>query len=110
MGTRYMNDEGYGDTLDFLIVAICRGFRTRAHAIEEKSFTRRTLMEYEYLNRQLVEAASDIVGDECEIYINEIGEKIGYAYSEIECISEAEYKRRKKEVKLSIAKRLHLMD
>lgn len=110
MGTRYMNDTGYGDTLDHLIIAICLGFRTRACAIEEKSFKRRTLMEYEYLNRKLVEAASDIVGNEYEIYINEIGEKIGYAYSQIEDISETKYKENKKEIKLNIAKKLHLID
>ena len=110
MGAWYMNDKGYSDTLDCLIIAICYGFRTRARAIEEKSFKRRTLMEYEYLNRRLAEAASDIVGCEYEIYINEIGERIGYAYSAIENLSETEYKRRKKEVKLNIAKKLHLID
>ena len=110
MGTGYMNDKGYSDTLDYLIVAICRGFRTRARAIEEKSFKRRTLMEYEYMNRRLIEAASDVVGDEYEIYIKEIGEKIGYAYSEIEEISETQYKNNKKEIKINIAKKLHLLD
>jgi hypothetical protein len=110
MGARYINDESYVDTLDYLIIAICRDFRTRQRAIEEKSFRRRTLMEYEYLNRRLIEAASDVVGDDYETYIDEIGNKIGYAYSKIDDISETEYKCRKKEVKISIAKRLHLMD
>ena len=110
MGTRYINDESYGDTLDYLIIAICRDFRTRQRAIEGKKFKRRTLMEYEYLNRRLVEAASEIVGDDYEIYIDEIGNKVGYAYSEIDDISETEYKQRKREVKISIARRLHLMD
>lgn len=110
MGARYINDESYVDTLDYLIIAICRDFRTRQRAIEEKRFRRRTLMEYEYLNRRLIEAASDVVGDDYETYIDEIGNKIGYAYSKIDDISETEYKCRKKEVKISIAKRLHLMD
>ena len=110
MGARYINDENYVDTLDYLIIAICRDFRTRQRAIEEKRFRRRTLMEYEYLNRRLIEAASDVVGDDYETYIDEIGNKIGYAYSKIDDISETEYKCRKKEVKISIAKRLHLMD
>ena len=110
MGDWYVNDKGYTDTLDSLIVAICRDFFTRTRAIEDKSCKRRTLMEYEYLNRNLVEAAYDIVGDEYETYINEIGNIFGYAYSEIEGISETEYKLRKKEVKIKIAKKLHLMD
>ena len=110
MGTWYIKDEGYSDTLDYLIIAICRDFRTRQRAISEKSFKRRTLMEYEYLNRRLIEAASDVVGGDYETYIDEIGNKVGYAYSEIDDISETEYKQRKREVKISIAKRLHLMD
>ena len=110
MGTWYMNDAGYSDTLDYLIIAICRDFRTRQLAIKEKNFKRRTLMEYEYLNRRLIEAASEVVGDDYEIYIKEIGERIGYAYSEIEDISETQYKDRKREVKINIAKQLHLMD
>lgn len=110
MGTWYINDEGYSETLDYLIVAICRDFRTRQRAIVEKRFKRRTLMEYEYLNRQLIEATTDIVGKDYEIYIDEIGNKVGYAYSKIDGISETEYKQRKREVKIRIAKRLHLMD
>ena len=110
MGAWYIKDEGYSDTLDYLIIAICRDFRTRQRAISEKSFKRRTLMEYEYLNRRLVEAASEIVGGDYETYIDEIGNKVGYAYSEIDDVSETEYKQRKREVKISIAKRLHLMD
>ena len=110
MGAWYIKDEGYSDTLDYLIIAICRDFRTRQRAISEKSFKRRTLMEYEYLNRRLIEAASEIVGDDYETYIDEIGNKVGYAYSKIDDVSETEYKQRKREVKISIAKRLHLMD
>ena len=110
MGSRYVNDRGFSETLDFLIIALCRDFATRERAIEEKSCKRRTLMEYEYINRRLVYAAEEIVGSEYRIYIREIGEKIGYAYSEIDGVSETEYKERKKEVKLNIARRLHLLD
>ena len=100
MGTGYLSDKGYGDTLDYLIVAFCRDYQARESAIEEKSCKKRTLMEYEYINRRLADAATEIVGDDFEIYINEIGNKIGYAYSEIDDISETEYKVLKKEVKL----------
>ena len=67
-------------------------------------------MEYEYINRRLREAAGEVVGVDYRIYINEIGDKIGYAYSRVDGISETEYKERKKEVKLSIARKLHLLD
>ena len=110
MGTGYVNQNGYTDTLDLLIIALCRNYKSRAEAIREKSFKRRTLMEYEYINRCLCDAAEDIAGADGMTYINEIGEKIGYAYSSIDGISETEYKRRKLEVKFSIARKLHLMD
>lgn len=110
MGDRYVNLRGFSDTLDYLIIAFCRDFKTRAEAIKNKSSNRRTLMEYEYINRRLVAAAQEIVGDEYGIYIEEIGEKIGYAYSKIEDISESAYKEKKKEVKLNIARKLHLLD
>ena len=110
MGDWYMNVKGYSETLDCLIVAICRDFCTRSRALSEKMYKRRTLMEYEYLNRRLIDATSEIVGTDYEIYINEIGNRIGYAYSQIDGISETEYKTRKKQVKVNIAKKLHLMD
>ena len=110
MGTRYVNDRGFSETLDFLIIALCRDFETRERAIADKSCKRRTLMEYQYINGRLVSAAEEIVGREYKTYIHEIGERIGYAYSEIDGISETEYKDRKKEVKLNIARRLHLLD
>lgn len=110
MGDWYVNDKGYTETLDLLIVAMCRDFFTRTRAIETKSCKRRTLMEYEYLNRTLIDATYEIVGEEYNIYINEIGNKIGYAYSKVGGISETEYKARKKEVKINIAKKLHLLD
>ncbi len=67
-------------------------------------------MEYEYVNVRLEDAAREIVGSDFEIYINEIGESIGYASSRIDGISENAYKRKKREVKINIAKKLHLLD
>lgn len=110
MGAQHVMDKGYSETLDSLIIAFCRDYGTRARAIEERSCKRRTLMEYEYINRRLRDAASEIVGYESELYIDEIGKKIGYAYSGVCGISETEYKVKKKEVKLNIAKKLHLLD
>ena len=110
MGTRDMIRTDYCDAIDALVIAFCYGYRQRKLAIEEKRCKRRTLMEYEYINRRLEDAAREIVGDDFEIYIKEIGSKIGYAHSEIADVSETEYKMHKKEVKISIAKILHLLD
>ena len=110
MGARDIIRTDYCDVIDAVVVALCYGYEYRRVAIKEKSCKRRTLMEYEYINRCLVDAARAVVGEEFEIYIKEIGGKIGYAHSEIYYISETEYKRQKKEVKISIAKILHLLD
>lgn len=110
MGAGNVSDKGFSDTLDFLIVAFCRDFETRERSIKEKSCQRRTLMEYEYINRRLVDAAREIVGESYRTYIKEIGERIGYAYSRIEHLSETDYKIKKREVKLNIARKMHLLD
>ena len=110
MGLIYVNSQEYADTLDLLIVAFCRDYSTRTRAIAEKQYKRRTLMEYEYINRILRDAAIEIVGDDFEHYINEIGNRIGYAYSKINGVCETDYKVKKREVKLNIAKKLHLLD
>ncbi len=110
MGAGHVNDKGFSETLDFLIIALCRDFETRERSIKEKSCNRRTLMEYEYINRRLVDAAREIVGNSYEIYIKEIGERIGYAYSKIQHLSETDYKVKKREVKLNIARKMHLLD
>ena len=110
MGAGNVSDKGFSDTLDFLIVAFCRDFETRERSIKEKSCQRRTLMEYEYINRRLVDAAREIVGESYRTYIKEIGERIGYAYSRIDYLSETDYKIKKREVKLNIARKMHLLD
>ncbi len=110
MGAGYLNIVGYRATLDCLIVAFCRDFISRKQAIESGECKKRTRMEYEYLNGRLREAAREIVGDDFEAYIYEIGESIGYAMSDVCGICESEYKKRKKEVKINIARKLHLLD
>lgn len=110
MGTYYVSDKGFSETLDFLIIALCRDFETRERSIKEKSCNRRTLMEYEYINRRIMDAAREIVGESYGIYIKEIGERIGYAYSRIDHLSETDYKVKKREVKLNIARKMHLLD
>ena len=108
MGTR--NISGYDDTLDGVIVALCRDFERRETAVGDGKCSTRTSMEYKYINSRLLGAAMEIVGEDARAYIHEIGERVGYAYSAIDQISESTYKQAKKEVKLNIAKKLHMMD
>ena len=110
MGLGYLSDAGYRDTLNLLVVAFCRDFFSRKEEIEKKALCRRTLMEYEYINGRIADAAREVVGDDYECYIREIGESKGYAKSDTLYVSETEYKHLKKSVKVNIAKKLHLLD
>ena len=110
MDTRDVTDQQYSDTLNMLVVAHCLDFFRRKAEIEAGGCAKRTRMEYVYLNKMITEAAQAIVGEDHEIYIREIGEGIGYAKSALSDVSEGTYKRRKKEVKISIARKLHLLD
>jgi hypothetical protein len=110
MGIGYLIDIGYRDTLDALVIALCKDYFSRKSAIESTECSRRTRMEYEYINGRISTAAQEIVGDDFEIYIREIGEAIGYARSQVPDISDSGYKRFKKEIKINIAKKLHLLD
>lgn len=110
MGIRYLESIEYSPTLDALIIALCKDYARRELVLSAKSCGRRTLMEYKYINYKLREAAEEVAGADAAAYINEIGEKIGYAYSKAGAISESTYKSRKKEVKLNIARKLHLID
>ncbi len=110
MGTGYLESVNYSATLDGLIIAMCKDYARRERALMTKSCSPRTMMEYKYLNIRLHEAAQEVAGEHASAYINEIGEKIGYAYSKAGAVSESTYKMRKKEVKLNIARKLHLID
>ena len=109
MGARHMND-GYTDTLDGVIVALCKDYCHRRASSDELKYSKRTLMEYDYINSILIRAASEIVGaDDAETIISEIGDRVGYAYSSVGEMCESTYKNMKKEVKLNIAKKLHMI-
>lgn len=99
------------DTLDALVVALCLDYERRAKAIDLSSASRRTDIEYKYLNFKIYNAVAEISGDAlAHTYINEIGNKIGYAKSEIDELSEVTYKNYKRLMKENIAKKLHLCD
>ena len=93
------------------VIALCRDYERRCRVINERSATRRVLMEYHYINNRIYDGAAEIVGErEAELFIFEIGERIGYARSESVGYTEITYKSTKRDVKISIAVKLHLMD
>ena len=99
------------DSVDLLVIALCRDFDRRKKAIDLGSATRRTLVEFRYLNFKILEAVGDVVEkDLVPIYIEEIGNNVGYAKTVIDGISEVSYKKTKKLLRENIAKKLHLTD
>ena len=97
--------------VELIVVAVCADYERREKEICQATASHRTDMEYRYLNFKIYDAAAEIVGeDEAVSFINEIGRKVGYAASSLAYMSEATYKIRKREVKVNIAKRLHLID
>ena len=94
-----------------LIVALCLDYPRRKREIIGGRLSRRTDVEFRYINSKMYDAAAEIVGEElAELYIKEIGEKIGYAYSSVEDVSEVTYKMNKRKVKEGIARRLYLAE
>ena len=112
MGNRRVEAAcGYTPTLDALVVALCRDYERRAVAVASERVTPRTGMEYKYLNYRIFEGAAEIVGERyAALYINEIGRKIGYASSAHDAVCERVYKEEKQEVKINVARKLHLLD
>lgn len=98
-------------TLDTLVSALCLDYERREEAILTKSVSRRTETEFKYYNFKIFDAAAEIVGDRFAVtYIKEIGNHVGYAKTEIDCVSEITYKTHKSLVKQNIARKLHLCD
>ena len=99
------------ESLDFLIVALCADYERRKGVIENRSAERRVDTEFRYLNFRIFDAAAEIAGEEdAEGFIQDIGERIGYAKSELWHLSEGTYKDYKRCIKDNIAKKLHLID
>lgn len=110
MGNKSIKSIGYRDTLDKLVVALCKDYYARHEAILMGKCSKRTLMEYEYINRKINEAAIEVAEDDYELFIKEIGDSRGYARSKVFDISESTYKRKKQEIKINIARKLNLID
>lgn len=103
-------DVRFPPTLERLVTAFCSDYERRRAAIADGSVGMRIEMEYKYLNYRIFEGAAEIVGrDFAELYIEEIGRNVGYANSRHPASGEACYKREKREVKISIARKLHLL-
>lgn len=99
------------DSLDMLVVALCRDYERRKKIISDPRTAFRTAAELRYINFKIHDAVCEIVGEEAaQIYVREIGERIGYAYSSVTDACERTYKTRKRAVMTNIAKRLHLTD
>lgn len=96
-------------SLDSLVIALCRDYPRQREAIEGRTAEKRVDTEYRYYCFKIHDAASEIVGERlAEVFIKEIGNKIGYAKSELYYYSESHYKETKLRVKQNIAKKLHL--
>jgi hypothetical protein len=103
--------DGYAASLDKLVKALCDDYLRRDKIITDGLASRRTEMEYRYINYRMEEAASSIVGSRYFLdYIREIGASVGYAKSNVPACSESTYKKNKQLVKLTIARGLHLLD
>ncbi len=105
-----MDNEVLDRSLDQLVVALCADYPRQQKAIEERTAPKRIDTEYRYYCFKIYDAAAEIAGERlAEVFITEIGNRIGYAKSALYYYSESHYKETKLKVKQNIAKRLHLI-
>lgn len=99
-------------SLSAVLEALCLDYDRRRLAIAQGRLSRRVLHEYRYLNDRILYAAFSVTGDIelSHVYIREIGERIGYAYTVLEEVSEITYKRRKALIRRRILEELRLLD
>ncbi len=98
-------------TLEGCVVALCADFERRETLIGEKKLSVRTEAELRYLNYMISEAAAEVTDAPLvNIFIEEIGGRIGYAHSRAVYLGESSYKLQKLKIKENIAKKLHLLD
>ena len=105
-----MDNEVLEKSLDQLVIALCADYPRQKKAIEERTAEKRIDTEYRYYCFKIYDAAAEIAGERlAEVFITEIGNRIGYAKSALYYYSESHYKETKLKVKQNIAKRLHLI-
>ena len=104
-----MQNQNVSGSLDLLVRALCADYGRREQIILKRDAERRVDNELRYLNFKIFDSVSEVVGEaRAYTFINEIGRSIGYAKSEVDCMSEGMYKRYKSLVKENIVKRLYL--
>ena len=100
----------YPDSLDKLVVALCADFKRRDDAVKNDNASKRSIMEYVYLNERIMDAASEICSSGFALhFINDIATSTGYVNSNVKYICESAYKKNKKLIKYNIARKLHLI-
>jgi hypothetical protein len=98
-------------TLDELVVALCRDYERRAAALSSDGVSTRTKVEFRYLNYKIADAVGELVERELvPVFIREIGDRVGYSASAVVCMSESTYKSKKASAKVNIARKLHFCD
>ena len=96
---------------DAVVCALCADYARRELLCALPNIGRRMRAELAYYNSKILAAAESVVGEaDAMTYINDIGARKGYAYSLVEGVCELTYKRRKREVKCEIARRLYLIE
>jgi hypothetical protein len=106
----YDEDIIMNEGLERIIKSLCADYSRRATIIQCKNAPFNVIMEYRFLNYRIMDAAIEIAGPrDAREFIRDIGEEIGYASTDLWLLPENEYKKRKKQIKNNIAKRLSLM-
>ena len=97
-------------SLDTLVSSLCADYARRSELIQKGGLSRRVETELRYLNAKIIDATLEFCNDaELDSFIIEIGDSIGYANSALEYMSESTYKRKKRDIKENIARRLYLV-
>ena len=97
-------------SLDNLVTSLCADYARRSELIHKGGLSRRVETELRYLNAKIIDASLEICSDaELDGFITEIGGSVGYAKSSLYYMSESTYKRKKRDIKENIARKLFLV-
>lgn len=111
MASRMLIGFEIPDTVDKIVTSLCADYNRRCELVSLRKSSLRVEIECRYLNYKILEAANEVAGERlAPYYVKEIGERRGYAKSDIDCVSEGTYKTTKQEIKSAIARKLHLVD